>query len=101
MSTSALTVLGAYDLINLTEWCLLCLQGAENNWQFDIFALADATPGNTLSLLAFYLFGRAGFIQQFNLDEGKLCCFLQRIEKGYDASNPYHNRCAVLCLCLC
>lgn len=62
------------------------------NWQFDMFGFAEATPGNTLSLLAFHLINRAGFIQQFNLDEGKLCRFLQRVEKGYDASNPYHNR---------
>lgn len=68
------------------------LQKAEMNWQFDMFSLAEATPGNTLSLLAFHLINRAGFIQQFNLDEGKLCRFLQRVEKGYDASNPYHNR---------
>ena len=67
------------------------LQDASTNWQFDIFALAGATPGNTLSLLAFHLFSQAGHIKKFQLDEGKLCRYLHRIEQGYDASNPYHN----------
>ena len=67
------------------------LQDAGTNWQFDIFALADATPGNTLSLLAFHLFVQAGHIEKFQLNEGKLCRYLRRIEQGYDASNPYHN----------
>ena len=35
---------------------VVLLQGAEKTWQFDIFRLAEATPGNTLSLLAFHLF---------------------------------------------
>ena len=70
----------------------VCVQSAEKNWQFDIFALAEATPGSTLSLLGFHLIKQAGFIRQFNLDEGKLCRFLQQIEKGYDQGNPYHNR---------
>lgn len=70
---------------------LCALQDADSNWQFDIFALADATPGNTLSLLAFHLFSQAGHIKKFQLDKGKLCRYLHRIEQGYDASNPYHN----------
>lgn len=67
-------------------------QDAENNWQFDIFAFADATPGTTLSLLSFHFYKVAGIIQHFQLDEGKLFNFLQKIESGYEMSNPYHNR---------
>ncbi|KAL0043699.1 hypothetical protein WJX82_003553 [Trebouxia sp. C0006] len=67
------------------------LQAAEKNWQFDIFGLAEATPGNTLSLLAFHLFKQAGHVKKFSLDEGKLCRYLHKIEQGYDAGNPYHN----------
>ena len=73
--------------------CLPELQAAEKNWQFDIFGLAEATPGNTLSLLAFHLFKQAGHVKKFSLDEGKLCRYLRKIEQGYDAGNPYHNRC--------
>ena len=68
------------------------LQAAEKNWQFDIFGLAEATPGNTLSLLAFHLFTQAGHVKKFSLNEGKLCCYLRKLEQGYNASNPYHNR---------
>ena len=67
-------------------------QDAENNWHFDIFAFADATPGTTLSMLTFHLYKRAGLIRHFKLDELKLCNFLQKIESGYKADNPYHNR---------
>ena len=69
------------------------MQDAENNWHFDIFAFAEATPGTTLSMLTFHLYKRAGLIQHFKLNELKLCNFLQKIESGYKADNPYHNRC--------
>ena len=72
--------------------CICVAQDAENNWQFDIFGFADATPGQTLSMLTFHLYRQAGLIQDFNLDEQKLCRFLQKIESGYRAENPYHNR---------
>lgn len=74
----------------LTEPVLL--QDAEHNWQFDVFAFAEATPGVTLSLLGFHFHRVAGFIQEFDLDATKLFSFLQRIEQGYVAANPYHNR---------
>ena len=67
-------------------------QDAENNWQFDIFAFADATPGHTLSLLGFHFYKTAGLIQHFQLDSDKLLNFMQKIESGYDMTNPYHNR---------
>ncbi|DBA72363.1 TPA: putative 3',5'-cyclic phosphodiesterase pde-3 [Trebouxia sp. C0005] len=82
--------------MELVPYCVMpyverLLQGAEKNWQFDIFGLAEATPGNTLSLLAFHLFKQAGHVKKFSLDEGKLCRYLRKIEQGYDAGNPYHN----------
>lgn len=69
------------------------LQDAETNWQFDIFAFAEATPGSTLSMLTFHLYKQAGLVREFKLDERKLCNFLQKVESGYSAENPYHNRC--------
>lgn len=86
----------------LVEWAVntsrLCampdLQDAENNWQFDVFAFAEATPGTTLSLLTFHFLKRSGapISEGGHLDETKLCRYLQRIEAGYDSTNPYHNR---------
>ncbi|KAL3161210.1 putative 3',5'-cyclic phosphodiesterase pde-3 [Trebouxia sp. C0009 RCD-2024] len=67
------------------------LLDAENNWQFDIFAFADATPGSTLSVLTFHLFKQAGMFSEFSVDQAKFWNFLQKIESGYRAENPYHN----------
>ena len=70
----------------------MLLQDAERNWQFDIFQFADATPGETLSMLSYHMFKQSGLIEELHLDEHKMVCCLQRIEAGYDISNPYHNR---------
>ncbi|DBB02619.1 TPA: putative 3',5'-cyclic phosphodiesterase pde-3 [Trebouxia sp. C0006] len=67
------------------------LQDASTNWQFDIFALADATPGYTLSLLTFHVMKQSGLVQEFSLDEPKLQAYLQQIEQGYNPLIPYHN----------
>jgi len=46
-------------------------------------------------MLGFHLYKQAGMIRDFQLNEQKLCNWLQRIESGYDANNPYHNRYAI------
>ena len=68
-----------------------CLQDAEQQWQFDIFALADQLPHTCLSLMAFYLLKRTGLIAEFHLNEQKLCRFLHRVDISY-LNCPYHNR---------
>ena len=68
------------------------MQDAENNWHFDIFGFADATPGTTLSMLGFHLVKQTGMVQLMGMNEVKLVKFLQKIESGYDPTNPYHNR---------
>ena len=68
-----------------------CLQDAEQQWQFDIFALVDQLPHTCLSLMAFYLLKRTGLIAEFRLNEQKLCRFLHRVENSY-LNCPYHNR---------
>ena len=70
----------------------IAVQDAESSWQFDIFGFAEASPGSCLSLLMFHLMKQTGMVQEFRLDENKLCHFLQKIESGYDSANPYHNR---------
>ena len=67
------------------------LQDAENSWAFDIFGFADATPGYSLSLLFCHLVKRTGLSEKLYIDEIRLNRFARQIEKGYDASNPYHN----------
>ena len=67
------------------------MQDAESNWQFDIFGYADATTGNSLSMLGFHLFRTTGLVQEFQLNETKLAACLRKIESGYNPTNPYHN----------
>lgn len=66
-------------------------QDAENSWAFDIFGFADATPGYSLSLLFCHLVKRTGLSEKLFIDEIRLNKFARRIERGYDATNPYHN----------
>jgi len=68
------------------------VQDAGSNWQFDIFAFAEETPGNTLSLLAMHVFQQSSVLQHYKLSERHFWRWVQRIESGYVASNPYHNR---------
>ena len=72
------------------------MQDAENNWQFDIFGFAQATPGTTLSMLVFHLLKQCGMMQLLQMNEPKLIRFLQKVESGYDPANAYHNRYAAL-----
>ena len=74
------------------NWHSCCVQDAERNWQFDIFQFADATPGETLSMLSYHMFKQSGLVEELHLDEPKMIRALQRIEAGYDINNPYHNR---------
>lgn len=68
------------------------MQDAETNWQFDIFALAELTPGHTLSALAFHYWTQGGWFRDFPIDVPRFCKFIRKIEDGYVADNPYHNR---------
>jgi len=70
--------------------CVWHMQDAENNWHFDIFGFAEATQGQTLSMMAFYLMKRAGATAKFGMHEDSLCNYLQALEKGYNPL-PYHN----------
>jgi hypothetical protein len=63
---------------------------SSNEWQFDAFALADATNGHPLSALAFFLFTKQGLVEHYSLRPTILARFLRRIEQGY-RTNPYHN----------
>ncbi|KAI8469134.1 MAG: hypothetical protein J3K34DRAFT_386003 [Monoraphidium minutum] len=66
------------------------LLAASGDWQFDAFALAEATQGHPLSTLAFYMFQREGLVSTFGISPVMLARFLRRMEEGY-RTNPYHN----------
>ena len=74
-----------------SETSLLNMQMASGSWQADIFALADITDNQPLSLLGFHLLKQSGLIAALSLNERKLGSFLRRVETGY-LNNPYHNR---------
>jgi len=68
------------------------LDQASASWHFDAFALAKVTANRPLSALSVHLFSRLGLVDKFCLNSVKLCRFFEEIERGYDDSNPYHNR---------
>lgn len=43
-------------------------------------------------MLYHHLMRQAGIIKELGLDETNLCKYVLKIESGYNASNPYHNR---------
>ena len=56
-----------------------------------MFAFAEETNGNHLSVLTFHYIKTSGLVSRFNLSEAKLSKFLCRVERGY-LNNPYHSR---------
>jgi hypothetical protein len=62
-----------------------------DEWNFDIFALADLTHQRPLFAVGVLLFQRYNLHNKFKIDEQKLVCFLAEIESGYLAENQYHN----------
>ncbi|GIL46288.1 hypothetical protein Vafri_3305 [Volvox africanus] len=65
------------------------LAGADR-WQFNSWALQDATQGHALSALGFYLIQKAGLIKAFQIKPVTLARVLRQVEAGY-LDNPYHN----------
>ncbi|KAG2425825.1 hypothetical protein HXX76_013450 [Chlamydomonas incerta] len=61
-----------------------------DGWEFDTWALQEATQGHALSVLGFYLIQRAGLVSRFRLKPVILARLLRAIENGY-VDNPYHS----------
>ncbi len=70
----------------------MCVQDAETNWQFDIFAFAEEAQGHTLSVLSFHFYQKFVDLDKYKMSRTKLASFVRVIENGYDPHNPYHNR---------
>ncbi len=61
-----------------------------NTWQFDAYALEEASKGHPLSVLAFWLIRNSGCMEYASMDGMTLARFLRKIESGYK-NNSYHN----------
>ena len=68
------------------------LRGVDK-WQFDTFALDEATGGRPLSFLAFHLISKAGLVERLHLDAiklarwGKLGCSVGSISAHFSAEH--------------
>jgi hypothetical protein len=58
----------------------------------DVLKLEELTLGKPLSTLAEHLFSSNNLFKKFNIDIDKFRNFVLEIEKGYGASNAYHNK---------
>lgn len=61
-----------------------------NTWSFNVFRVAKACRGTTLSIVGTRLFEDHALPVRFNIKPQTLAAFLDAVEAGYKA-NPYHN----------
>lgn len=63
-----------------------------DDWNFDVFALAEASNGLPVKYIGYDLLNRYGIIHKFKIAPATLEVFLNRVEEGYCRyRNPYHN----------
>lgn len=60
-------------------------------WSFDVFEVCKLTNDRPLFFLGLVLFRKNGLINSLHIDKLTLCNFLNAIENGYDATQPYHH----------
>lgn len=65
------------------------LQGV-NSWTFDVFRVHVVSGGNALCYVGHHLL-RDAPCQALNIESNLLVSFLLEIQRGYVATNPYHN----------
>eukprot|EP01097_Dermamoeba_algensis_P005358 TRINITY_DN3408_c0_g1_i1.p1 TRINITY_DN3408_c0_g1~~TRINITY_DN3408_c0_g1_i1.p1 ORF type:complete len:821 (-),score=168.38 TRINITY_DN3408_c0_g1_i1:216-2678(-) len=61
-----------------------------NNWNFNIFQVAEKTQGKPMLDIAFAVFRKHDLFAKFSISKSKFKNFVQKLEAGYQ-SNPYHN----------
>jgi len=61
------------------------------DWDFDVFALHDATNGHPLTVGGMHLMMSMGVLDKIPIPKDKLATYLQAIERGYVSTNPFHN----------
>eukprot|EP01116_Phalansterium_solitarium_P025361 TRINITY_DN9661_c0_g1_i1.p1 TRINITY_DN9661_c0_g1~~TRINITY_DN9661_c0_g1_i1.p1 ORF type:complete len:698 (-),score=295.45 TRINITY_DN9661_c0_g1_i1:430-2523(-) len=62
-----------------------------NEWNFDVFQLADLSEGRPCYYVGQATFRQHDLLKKFDIDENKLHNLLLAIEKGYRRENQYHN----------
>jgi len=62
-----------------------------DQWDFDVFALDEATNGNPLAVGGMHLMTKMGVLDRVPIPKDTLATYLQEIEKGYVRANPFHN----------
>lgn len=60
-------------------------------WDFNIFEIAELTNGHPLFFISSALFNKHDLLRKFNIDEMKFKRFITVMENGYDNRQPYHN----------
>lgn len=60
-------------------------------WDFNIFEIAELTNGHPLFFISSALFNKHDLLHKFNIDEMKFKRFITIMESGYDNKQPYHN----------
>uniref|UniRef100_K3WMW0 PDEase domain-containing protein n=1 Tax=Globisporangium ultimum (strain ATCC 200006 / CBS 805.95 / DAOM BR144) TaxID=431595 RepID=K3WMW0_GLOUD len=60
------------------------------DWDFNVFVIADAVPGQTLSIVGNALLEKYEFCCHFRSSKAKMHHFLRQIELKYH-NHPYHN----------
>jgi len=60
-------------------------------WDFDVFALDQATNGHPLTVGGMHLMMKMGVLDKIPIPKDKLATYLNEIEKGYVPANPFHN----------
>eukprot|EP01135_Chromosphaera_perkinsii_P011202 Nk52_evm29s2356 gene=Nk52_evmTU29s2356 len=60
------------------------------DWEYDIFRLAQKSNSRPLFYVTRAIFHKRGFVKKFNINPKKLDVFLEKVEAGY-CNNPYHN----------
>lgn len=72
------------------EELLGVLRQVSNNWNFDIFFLAECTAGKPLTTIGKYAIGKYRLDEIFKIDEQVYQKFFEKLESSYKP-NPYHN----------
>ena len=62
-----------------------------DSWDFDVFALDEATGGRPLVVGGTHLIRRLGLLERLRIPVETLANFLDVVEARYHASNPFHN----------
>ncbi|CAH0484499.1 unnamed protein product [Peronospora farinosa] len=61
-----------------------------NSWNFDVFAIAEAVPGQTLCIVGNALFEQYNLCHHFQTTKARVQSLLRHVQRRYH-DHPYHN----------